>query len=164
MRSPFVLPAGVGCVLLAIFSKRNEFVCMENLTSTEIAQYRSALSALSEAMVALDIIEDCEGDVEDAAISIALQVGQEPNQSDQWLEGLAKRWRVAICRGEEGNSPEESAVRSAIAAGNLAEATEKFVAASTLPTRLAIPVLICVLQMGIENFCRPLDESLRTME
>lgn len=136
---------------------------MENLTSTEIAQYRSALSALSEAMVALDMIEDCEGDVEDAAISIALQVGQEPNQSDQWLEGLAKRWRVSICRGDAGSDAGASSVRNAIEAGNLAEAAEKFVAASTLPTRLAIPVLICVLKMGIESFCRPLDESLREM-
>ncbi len=134
---------------------------MENLTSTEIAQYRSALSALSEAMVALDIIEDCEGDVEDAAISIALQAGQEPNQSDQWLEGLAKRWRASICRSEDAS--EEGSVRHAIEAGNLAEAAEKLVAVSTLPTRLAVPVLICVLQLGIEPFCRPLDESLRSI-
>lgn len=134
---------------------------MENLTSAEIAQYRSALSSLSEAMVALDMIEDCEGDVEDAAISIALQVGQEPNQSDQWLEGLAKRWRVAICRSDEASDSGGEGVRRALEAGNLAEATEKLVAASTLTTRLAVPVLICVQQMGIETFCKPLDESLR---
>ncbi|MGB3491275.1 MAG: hypothetical protein WBA57_01005 [Elainellaceae cyanobacterium] len=131
------------------------------MTSADIAQYRSALSAISEAMMALDIIEDCEGDVEDAAISIALQVGQEPNQSDHWVEGLAKRWRVAICHSDANSDADADDVRSAIAAGQLGDAVEKLVAASTLPTRLAVPVLIYVLQMGIESFCKPLDESLR---
>lgn len=130
---------------------------MEILTPAEIAQYRSAFSALSDAMLALDMIEDCEGDVEDAAISIALQVGQEPNRSDQWVEGLAKRWRAVICHAGDDN------IRTDIEAGKLADALEKLVAASTLPSRLAVPVLICVLQMGIEPFCKPLDESFRTL-
>jgi hypothetical protein len=70
---------------------------MVQITSQEIALFRSELAAYPEALKALDEIEDCEGDIEDAAISLALQVGQEPNTSENWLDGVAKRCRVAIC-------------------------------------------------------------------
>ena len=68
------------------------------LTSQEIAQFRSQIAEYPKALEALDTIEDCEGDVEDAAISIAIQVGQMPTTSENWLDGLAKRCRVAICQ------------------------------------------------------------------
>ncbi len=125
---------------------------MENLTLADIAQYRSALSSHSEAMMALEMIEDCEGDVEDAAIAIALQVGQEPDRNDQWLEGLAKRWRATLCRQE---------LREYLDNGQLLPVVEALAMETTLPVKLTVPVLICVLQMGIDTFCKPLDESLK---
>jgi hypothetical protein len=125
---------------------------MENLTLAEIAQYRSAFSSHAEAMLALEMIEDCEGDVEDAAISIALQVGQEPDRTDQWLEGLAKRWRATICRHD---------LREALEQGTLLPVVEALAAETTLPIKLAVPVIICVMQTGVGNFCKPLDESLK---
>ena len=70
------------------------------ITSQEIALFRSELAAYPEALKALDEIEDCEGDIEDAAISLAIQAGQEPNISENWLDGIAKRCRVAICKSE----------------------------------------------------------------
>jgi hypothetical protein len=125
---------------------------MENLTLAEIAQYRSALSSHAEAMMALEMIEDCEGDVEDAAISIALQVGQEPDRSDQWLEGLAKRWRATLCRKD---------LRKELDEGNLLPVVEALATETTLPVKLTVPVIICVLQMGVADFCKHLDESLK---
>ena len=70
------------------------------LTSQEIAQFRSQLSEYPQALEALDTIEDCEGDIEDAAISLAIQVGQTPTTSENWLDGVAKRYRVTICNQE----------------------------------------------------------------
>jgi hypothetical protein len=80
------------------------------LTTQEIAQFRSQLSEYPTALEALDTIEDCEGDLEDAAISLAIQVGQMPTTSDNWLDGLAKRCRVAICQSD---------YREAVASGTL---------------------------------------------
>ncbi|MEM7769153.1 MAG: hypothetical protein AAF327_01420 [Cyanobacteria bacterium P01_A01_bin.37] len=125
---------------------------MEKLTLADIAKYRSALSSHSEAMVALEMIEDCEGDVEDAAIAIALQVGQEPDRTDQWLEGLAKRWRATLCR---------KGLREDLEQEKLLPVIEALAAETTLPVKLTVPVLICVLQMGLDSFCKPLDESLK---
>lgn len=126
---------------------------METLTLAEIAQYRSALSAHAEAMIALDLIEDCEGDVEDAAISIALHVGQEPDRTDEWLGGLAKRWRAVICRQN---------LRESVEGGDLLTVLEALIAETTLPSQLAVLVLIYVAQTGVDDFCKPLDESLRS--
>ncbi|MEL6224374.1 MAG: hypothetical protein AAFQ57_09665 [Cyanobacteria bacterium J06626_14] len=125
---------------------------MEKLTLADIAQYRSALSSHPEAMLALEMIEDCEGDVEDAAISIALQVGQEPDRTDQWLDGLAKRWRATLCRHD---------LREALEQGKLLPVVETLATETTLPVKLTVPVIICVLQTGVDRFCQPLDESLK---
>ncbi|MGF1513030.1 MAG: hypothetical protein ACFB5Z_04945 [Elainellaceae cyanobacterium] len=124
---------------------------MEPLTSAQIAQYRSALSAVPEALLALDMIEDCEGDLEDAAIALALQVGQEPDRSDRWLDGLSKRWRVALC---------EPPVQAHIHAERLAAAAQTLVNAVDLSPRLVTLVVIYVHQQGVSKFCQALDAAL----
>ncbi|MGF1498199.1 MAG: hypothetical protein ACFB8W_15455 [Elainellaceae cyanobacterium] len=121
------------------------------LSLAQIAQYRSALAAIPEAMVALEMIEDCEGDLEDAAIALALQVGQEPDRSDQWIDGLAKRWRVTICRSD---------IRSRLTLESLGEALQQLVEDTTLTAKLATPILIYVRETGVAEFCRPLDQRL----
>ncbi|MGB3615689.1 MAG: hypothetical protein WBA10_17975 [Elainellaceae cyanobacterium] len=124
---------------------------MEPLTSAQIAQYRSALATVSDALLALDMVEDCEGDLEDAAIALALQVGQEPNRSDSWLDGLAKRWRVALCDVD---------IQAHIREGRLATAAQTLVNAVTLPPRLVTLVVIYVHQQGITEFCHALNVTL----
>jgi hypothetical protein len=121
------------------------------LTLAEIAQFRSQLSEDPIALRALDMIEDCEGDLEDAAISLALQVGQEPNRSDQWLDGLAKRWRVFICQSD---------AKSSLAKGSVVELVRSLSVETTLPSALATPIAIYVVKMGAEMFCKPLEEKL----
>lgn len=121
------------------------------ITSQEIAQFRSQLADYPEALKALDIIEDCEGDVEDAAISMAIQVGQEPNTSDNWLLGLAKRCRVSICEKE---------LREDLANGQLKAAVGSLVEEKICPEILATPVVIYVFKSGVKDFCEPLDYQL----
>ena len=42
-------------------------------------------------MEALDLIEDCDGDLEDAVMTLAIRAGQEPEQTNSdWLDALAK--------------------------------------------------------------------------
>jgi hypothetical protein len=120
------------------------------LTSTEIERYRTELADNSAALRALEMIEDCEGDVEDAAIALALRVGQEPDRSEQWLDGLAKRWRVFLCQAD---------VQAELTQGTIANAISLLSAETTLPAILATPVVLYVLKTGVEGFCAPLGEK-----
>ncbi|NJK70608.1 MAG: hypothetical protein HC941_32640 [Microcoleus sp. SU_5_3] len=118
------------------------------ITSQEIALFRSELAAYPEALKALDEIEDCEGDIEDAAISLAIQAGQEPNISENWLDGVAKRCRVAICRSE---------LKADLTNGRLNTAFADLVAAKVCPEILITSVIIYVYKTGVNDFCEPLD-------
>lgn len=124
---------------------------MVQITSQEIAQFRSQLAEYPEALKALDEIEDCEGDIEDAAISLAIQAGQEPNVSENWVDGLAKRCRVAICRSE---------IKEELTNGQLNAAFRELVAAKLCPEILVASVIIYVLKTGVTDFCEPLDYKL----
>lgn len=123
---------------------------MLTLTSQEIAQYRSQLSNFPEALTALDMIEDCEGEIEDAAISLAIQTGQQPDCSD-WLAGLAKRCRVLLC---------DATMRNALAQGNIALPVEILLNSEECPAILSTPVVIYVLKTGIDDFCEPLSYQI----
>jgi hypothetical protein len=124
---------------------------MATLTSIEIIEYRAELAANPDALRALDMIEDCEGDLEDAAIALALQTGQEPDMTEGWLAGLAKRWRTVICSTE---------LKAALAAGKIASAIQLIQTETTMPPVLITPVALLVLKAGVEDFCKPLEEKL----
>ncbi|MEK0178972.1 MULTISPECIES: hypothetical protein [Microcoleus] len=121
------------------------------ITSQEIALFRSELAAYSQALKALDEIEDCEGNIEDAAISLAIQAGQEPNISENWLDGLAKRCRVAICKSE---------IKEELINGRLNAAFGDLLAAKVCPDILITAVIIYVFKTGVNEFCEPLDYKL----
>lgn len=121
------------------------------VTREEIEQYRTELADNLTALNALDMIEDCEGDLEDAAISLALRVGQEPDRSDNWLDGLAKRWRPFVC---------QAGIKDALLAGSIANVVTLLAAETTIPDVLALPVVLYVVKTGVEEFCKPLQEKL----
>lgn len=121
------------------------------LSSEEIAHYRSQLAEYETALKALDMIEDCEGDLEDAAISLALQVGQEPDRSEQWLDSIAKRSRVFLC---------QTGIKESLQMGSVGPAVALLAQETTIPAILATPVVLYVVKTGIEDFCKPLQEKL----
>jgi len=121
---------------------------MKVISKDEIAQLRMQMEAYPAAIEALDAIENCEGDLEDASIVLALRAGQEPSMSDDWLAGLAKRYRHLIC-GQD--------LRTDLHRGKLDSVLAYLTNDTECPNLLAAPVLIYILQDGIENFCRPLD-------
>ena len=121
------------------------------VTLEEIEQYRAELANDPIALRALEMIEDCEGDLEDAAIALALQVGQEPDQSDQWLDGVAKRWRVSLCSGE---------LKENLLSGSVGQAVRSLSTDTMLPSALATPIALYVIKTGVEAFCEPLREKL----
>lgn len=122
---------------------------MTILTSQEIARLRSELANYPDAMQALDIIEDCEGDLEDAAIALAIRVGQQPQRDNaEWLDALARKCRAVICQQE---------FREDLLKGSLAGVIEYLAATPLIPGILATPVLIYVVRKGVNTFCEPID-------
>ncbi|MEH2277123.1 MAG: hypothetical protein V7K40_20620 [Nostoc sp.] len=122
---------------------------MTKVTSQEIAQFRSQLADDPSDMEALDLIEDCDGDLEDAAMTLAIRAGQQPERANsEWLDALARKWRVVICEQE---------YREDLLNTSLQKMMEHLKATPTFPKILATPVLIYVLKHGVNNFCEPLD-------
>ena len=118
---------------------------MPTITTQEIAQFRSILASYNEALQALDAIEDCEGDLEDAALSMAIRIGQQPSGTN-WLDGLAKRCRVALCKSQEQ-----------LKNNQLEEVFAALVKEEICPIILLTPVIIYVLKQGVDEFCEPLN-------
>jgi len=122
---------------------------MTKVTSKEIAQFRSQLADDPSDMEALDLIEDCDGDLEDAAMTLAIRAGQEPERANsEWLDALARKWRAVICQQE---------YREDLLYSSLPKMMEHLKTTPTFPKILATPVLIYVLKQGVNNFCEPLD-------
>ncbi|WP_413172004.1 hypothetical protein [Anabaena azotica] len=122
---------------------------MTKITSQEIAQFRSQLADDLQAMEALDLIEDCDGDLEDAAMTLAIKAGQEPGQTNsEWLDALAKKWRAVVCEQE---------YREYLLNNSVAGMMSHLQSIPEFPNILATPVLIYVLKQGVNNFCAPLD-------
>lgn len=125
---------------------------MTTVTSTEIANFRSQLSGYPEALKALDVIEDCEGDLEDAAMVLAIRAGQEPQRANsEWLDALARKCRAVICQEE---------FRNDLLNGSFAAMVGHLGKTSLCPALLVTPVMIYVLRQGVNNFCEPLDSVL----
>jgi hypothetical protein len=122
---------------------------MTQVTSKEIAQFRSQLADDLIALEALDLIEDCDGDLEDAAMTLAIRAGQQPERANsEWLDALARKWRAVICEQE---------YREELLNSSLQEMMKHLKTMPTFPKILATPVLIYVLKQGVNNFCEPLD-------
>ncbi|GAB1541515.1 hypothetical protein NUACC21_41860 [Scytonema sp. NUACC21] len=122
---------------------------MTKVTAKEIAQLRSQVGDDPIAMEALDLIEDCEGDLEDAAMTLAIRSGQEPETANsEWLDALAKRWRAVVCQQE---------FRDDLLNGSVSSVLKHLKTMPTFPSGLATPVIMYVLKQGVKNFCEPLD-------
>ncbi len=115
-----------------------------------LEQLRTALAHLPDALGALDTLAACEGDLEDAAISVAIQVGQEPDISDRWIEGLAKRWRHIICQPE---------IKVVLQSPLTAVGIQQLASATRLPLKLATLVAIYVQQIEVQDFCYSFEAS-----
>ena len=124
---------------------------MTTITTQKIAQFRSEVATYPDAMKALDVIEDCEGDLEDAAIALAIRAGQQPQRDNaEWLDGLAKKCRAVLCQKE---------VRQDLLDGKFAPMFRYLAETPLLPPILATPVLMYVVSKGVNNFCEPLDSQ-----
>jgi hypothetical protein len=102
-----------------------------------VAELQIVFADIPDARFSLETIADCEGDLEDAAMTLAIRAGQQPDiTNSEWLDGLAKKCRVAICRSEFRND---------------------MVDVKVCPKLLILPVLLYAHECGVNRFCQPLD-------
>jgi hypothetical protein len=114
-----------------------------------IANLQAQFADFPDAIAALETISDCEGDLEDAAMTLAIRVGQQPDiNNSEWLKGLAKKFRVIICQSE---------FRNDMVSGNLLTLFQHFITVKICPKLLILPVLLYVHEQGVNRFCEPLD-------
>jgi hypothetical protein len=121
------------------------------ISSQELSHYRDQLAECEPAMQALDAIEDAEGDLDDAATSLALAIGQTPDRVD-WLEGLAKRCRVEVCQWELREDLQNNYIETTV---------NYLLEKKVCPPLLITPVVLYVLNQGIDEFCQPLTYQLK---
>jgi hypothetical protein len=117
-----------------------------NLDAVDLEQWRREMADYPGVLQALDVVEACEGDLEDAAIALAIQARLEPDYGDRWLASFAKRFRPLVC---------QPAFRSSLNPGDVLGLVRYLVAAeTTCPELLALPVALAILQGGLEEFCQ----------
>jgi hypothetical protein len=114
-----------------------------------VTELQIQFAEIPDAIASLETIADCEGDLEDAAMALAIRVGQQPDiNNSEWLDGLAKKCRVAICRSE---------FRNDMVDGNFMPLFQYFIQAKICPKLLILPVLLYAHEQGVNRFCQPLD-------
>jgi hypothetical protein len=122
---------------------------MNSIDLQIITELQAQFIEIPDALAALETIADCEGDLEDAAMALAIRAGQQPDiNNSEWLKGLAKKCRVAICHSE---------FRNDMVNGNFLNLFEHFVRLKVCPELLILPVLLYVHEQGVNKFCQPLD-------
>ncbi|MEA5462685.1 hypothetical protein [Leptothoe sp. PORK10 BA2] len=123
---------------------------MLSIPLIEITQLIERLADYPEALRSLHEIEDCDGDLNDAALSLALRAGLEPSQNDGWLEGFAKRYRHIACLPQ---------FRADLGEQRIIELVQYLTENSQCPNLLVIPVALYVSKTGIHTFCQSFDNS-----
>ena len=112
------------------------------VTAEEIERFREQLKHDPEALAALDTIQECEGNLEEAARSIATAAGNTDIESDL-LEELSTRCRTVIC--QEDMKEKLPVLIAAIA--------EFLALSSGFPSRLATPIALFAMEKESEDFC-----------
>jgi len=124
---------------------------MITITQAEIEQYRSQLQEYPDGLKALDVLEECEGDLEYAAETLAIESGELDNDLDEkdpnepsWLEKSADKLRPHIC------TQAFQEVLSQSFAGGLGW----LVAVAAYPALPLTLVLIYISRRGLDELCK----------
>jgi len=130
---------------------------MLTVETEQLARWRSELADYPGVMRSLSEIEDCDGDVEDAAINLALHAGLTPENSEQWLLSYTKRYRVVICQWiGQGQSLSSGQAADQQQPVEVTDIVRHLSGHSSCPELLALPVAVTAWQQGLDAFCEPL--------
>jgi hypothetical protein len=130
---------------------------MTTLTSGKIAQYRSEFADYPEAVAALDVIQEWDGDLADAAESIATRngiEGVEDNADLRWFFAMLVKIRdlTKICEPENQNFRENYLPTLIPPIADLISSS--FGCPPGVAGLLATPFAVYIKEEGIEQFCQ----------
>jgi hypothetical protein len=125
---------------------------MTIVTPEEIAKFRSELANDPEALEALDVVEECKGNLEDATEVLMVQVGKdifrlenEDDDDEDLLKKLADKLRPFICTKEFEN---------AFLNGSFAVIVTALSVSAMAPVIVVTPVVLYVSHKKLNNFCK----------
>ncbi len=119
---------------------------MTTVTPQEIEQFREQLRDYPGALVDLEVIERCEGDLERAARVLARRSGVEEVRS-------RANWQVALQKARELVCDDK--FKDGLAPGLIGGLIATFAASGTpVLVAVATPVAIYITQVSIEAFCK----------
>lgn len=125
---------------------------MTIVTPEEIANFRSELADNPEALEALDVIEECKGNLEDAAEVLVVQSGIDKtgtlrgeNEDEDLLQKLANKLRPFICTKEFEN---------AFLNGSFAVIVTALSVSAMAPVIVVTPVVLYISHKKWNNFCK----------
>lgn len=122
------------------------------VTSEEITQYRQKFADKPEALDALDLIVENDGNLVESAGLLALESGIEISRGiPNILDDLALKYRGIICNEAFDD----------LMAGLLSAAVVTFAASGQIPVAVATPVVIYVARIGVDKFCKSSEEESR---
>jgi hypothetical protein len=130
--------------------ENNQYIhqTMTTITQEEIDQFREQLRDYPEALASLDVIQECDGHLEDAVTLLMMrETGKEPDRGvGEWLQ----KCRTAICQED---------VKEALASGLIAPAIEPLGISMGFPPGTATALGILAFKIGIKKLCDPSSES-----
>lgn len=127
---------------------------MATVTQEEIQQFREQLRDYPEALDALDLIEENEGDLEIAANLLAQEAGVVIVRSKpSILDDLAQKLRDVIC---------DEIFINDLMGGALTAGVGYLTASGQIPTALATALVIYLAKIGVRKFCQSDDGKPKT--
>jgi hypothetical protein len=130
---------------------------MTTVTQEEVAKFRAELADYPEALTALDIIEEWDGDLADAAESIATRngiEGVEDNADLRWFFAMLVKIRdlTKICEPENQNFRENYLP---VLIPPIADVmSSSFGCPPGIASLLATPFAVYIKEEGMEKFCQ----------
>jgi hypothetical protein len=130
---------------------------MTTITQEQVAQYRSELMGNPDALAALDTIEEWDGDLADAAESIATRngiEGVEDNADLRWFFAMLLKIRefTKICEPENQNFRENYLPALIPPIADLMSSS--FGCPPGVAGVLATPFAVYIKEEGMEQFCQ----------
>ena len=134
---------------------------MTQLTSEQISQLRSELAGYPEALEALEVIEEWDGDLADAAESIATRngiEGVEDNAELRWFTEKLRQCHGFICQDKYQD------LREKYLPTLLPPMVDFFVGLLGCPPGvagiIATPFAVYIQEEGMEKFCKSYESNV----
>ena len=119
------------------------------LTPKEIQQYRQQFADYPEALDALELIAECDGDLEESANFLVIEEGVSElrsgdSEEQTTLDKIAKKFRQIICDDDFMDD---------LMSGLLTAGVASLAVSGQIPAAIATPVVIYISKKGVKSWC-----------